>query len=91
MAIEYKLRKQLHGLLGRPVLHRGMACTVIEVLESEVALVLEVQDARGGLQDNQYGDPGRRVAETYTIPIFDQEDSCKLHPDLLALGLMRIE
>lgn len=91
MAINYQLKLQLHNLIGRTVTHRGASCTVVEVLENEPALVLEVRDSRGSLQDNQYGNPGRRVPEIITIPLFDKEERSKFHPELLQLGLLPCE
>ncbi|MFO7593333.1 MAG: hypothetical protein R6X15_04720 [Pseudomonadota bacterium] len=91
MALNHQLKIQLHNLIGRTVNHRGVTCTVVEVLESEPALVLEAQGSRTSLQDNQYGNPGRRVPEVFTIPLFDEEDRSEFHPDLLQLGLMPCE
>jgi hypothetical protein len=61
---------------------------VIEVLESEAALVLEAEGSRAELQDNQYGDPGRRVAEIFTIPVFNEREDSGFHPELLKLGII---
>lgn len=91
MAINHQLKTQLHNLIGRRVTHHGTTCTVVEVLESEPALVLQVHDSCSSLQDNQYGNPGRRVPEIITIPLFDENESSKFHPELLQLGLLPCE
>lgn len=78
----------LQRLIGRSVIHQGIPCTVIEFLQDIPALVLESSSSRSNLQDNQYGNPGRRVAETFTIPLYDDEDSSRFHPELLQLGLL---
>lgn len=91
MAINSALKQQLQGLIGHSVRHRGTPCRIIELLESEAALVLQADGERGALQDTQYGNPGRRVAEVFTIPLFDEEEPRRFHHDLLALGLVRSE
>ncbi|HEY9147636.1 MAG TPA: hypothetical protein VIQ22_01390 [Gammaproteobacteria bacterium] len=88
MAISKPLKIQLQKLIGRQVMHRGTSCTVVELLEHEPALVLEASQARSSLQDNQYGNPGRRVAEVYTIPLYDEDGESRFHPELLRLGLL---
>ena len=79
--------QQLRKLIGRQVEHRGRCCRIVEILEHEPALVLEACGEREAIQDNQYGDPHRRVAEVFTIALFDEEREGECHPDLLALGL----
>jgi hypothetical protein len=80
--------QDLRQLIGRRVLHQGIPCLVVEFLEHEPALVLEASGPREGIQDNQYGDPHRRVAEVFTIPLYETPDSENLHPELLALRLV---
>lgn len=89
MAISKQLKRQLQDLIGQPVSHRGMPCRIIEVLEHEAALVLQADGEREALQDTQYGNPGRRVAEVFTIPLYDEDDQQRFHADLLQLGLLR--
>lgn len=91
MAINHQLKTQLHNLIGRTVNHRGATCIIVEVLENEPALVLQVHDSHSSLQENQYGNPGRRVPEVITIPLFDEEECSKFHPELLQLGLLPCE
>lgn len=77
---------QLRSLIGQPVSHHGTACHVIEVLADGPALVL--QDARRtDIQDNQFGEPNRRVPRIYVIPLLDDEGS-NVHPDFARLGLL---
>jgi len=80
--------EDLRGLIGQRVIHQGIHCQVVELLEHEPALVLEAIGAREGFQDNQYGDPRRRVAEVFTIPFYESPGSATPHPDLLALCLV---
>lgn len=79
--------QQLRRLIGREVEYGGLCCRIIEILEHEPALVLQSTGPREGIQDNQFGDPHRRVAEVFTIPLFDLERPGENHPDFLALGL----
>ncbi|MGM0594882.1 MAG: hypothetical protein ACQETD_10125 [Pseudomonadota bacterium] len=79
--------RDMRSLIGRPVVHQGVACVVVELLETEPALVLEASGPRQEIQDNQYGDPQRRVSEVFTIPFFEEGGSGSPHPDLLALEL----
>lgn len=77
---------QLRSLIGEPVSHRGSPCHVIEVLADGPSLVL--QDTAGTeLQDNQYGEPGRRVPRTYVVPLLD-DTGADIHPDFARLGLL---
>lgn len=79
--------QQLRKLIGLEVEHQGICCRIVEVLEREPALVLEACGQREAIQDNQYGDPHRRVAEVFTISLFDEQREGECHPDIVALGL----
>ena len=79
--------QQLRNLIGLEVMHQGVCCRIVEILEHEPALVLEASGPREGIQDNQFGDPHRRVSEVFTIALFDEQREGECHPDLLALGL----
>ena len=84
-AIEITL-EQLRGMIGISVRHQGAVCCVIEVLEDGPAIVLA--DAENTeIQDNQYGDPHRRVTQTYTIPVLSADRS-GIHPEFLELELI---
>lgn len=80
--------ERVRALIGQRVLHQGVACLVVELLENEPALVLEALGPREGFQDNQYGAPRRRVAEVFTIPFYDPVSGEEPNPELLALGLL---
>lgn len=79
--------QQLRKLIGLEVRHRGVCCRIVELLENEPALVLQACGPSEAIQDNQYGDPHRRVPEVFTIALFDEQDSDECHPDFLALNL----
>jgi len=80
--------EDLRRLIGQRVIHQGINCHVVELLEHEPALVLEALGPHDGFQDNQYGDTQRRVAEVFTIPLYESPVSETPNPDLLALGLL---
>jgi hypothetical protein len=79
--------QQLRKLIGVEVVHQGLCCQIVEILEHEPALVLQSCGPREGIQDNQFGDPHRRVPEVFTIALFDEQREGENHPDFLALGL----
>lgn len=75
----------LRRLIGQSVMHKGICCHVLEVLEDGPALVLvDRQDT--AIQDNQYGEPNRVVPRTYTVPV---RAGVALHPDFIELTLAR--
>ena len=79
--------QQLRKFIGLEVTHRGICCRIVEILEHEPALVLQSCGPHEAIQDNQYGDPHRRVAEVFTIALFDEQRNGECHPDFLALDL----
>ena len=70
---------KLRGLIGSKVHHQGEDCTIIEVLEDELAVVLRCNDESNLVQPDQFGDPLRRVPATHTIPVLSS-DGDELHP-----------
>lgn len=79
--------KQLQGVIGRLVRYRNNTCRIIEVLHEGPALVLEDLDAANTIQADQYGNPGRRVARVYTIPVLES-DGITLHNSFLDLEII---
>ena len=79
--------EQLRKLIGLEVMYQGVCCRIIEILDHEPALVLEASGPREGIQDNQFGDPHRRVARVFTIPLIDEECDSDGQADFKALGL----
>lgn len=62
---------RLRVLIGRRVSYRNHACRVIEILDTERALVLRCEGDTRGIQANQFGEANRRVQECITLPLFD--------------------
>jgi len=77
---------QLRSMIGVQVQHEGEHCEVVEVLEDGPALILA---SIGGntIQSDQFGNPSRRVPQTYTVPVL-APDGSGLHPAFLALELV---
>lgn len=81
---------QLRSLIGQSVSHRGTACHVIEILADGPALVLQDAERNTDIQDNQFGEPNRRVPRIYLVPLLD-DDGTTIHPDFMRLGLLACE
>ena len=67
------LKRQLRALVGRQVKYRGQACQIIEVLDSEQALVVQCSatDSPRSIQGNQFGEASRRVQTCHTLQLYD--------------------
>lgn len=78
--------EQLRGMIGLHVVHNGLQCQVIEVLEDGPSLVLQSQGDHKPVQSNQHGEASRRVPETFTVPVLSR-DKQEIHPQFLALEL----
>lgn len=76
----------LNGLAGRHVEYRGTRYMILEVLPEGPAVVLQSlsEDSRA-LQDDQYGNPSRRVPYTLTVALLDASGS-GLNPALTWLS-----
>jgi hypothetical protein len=79
--------EQLRSMIGLRLMHQGIACQVIEVLEDGPSLVLQSRHEKPAIQANQHGEATRRTPVTYTIPVLNQEKT-ELHPQFLALDLI---
>ena len=74
-------------MIGQKVVHQGMSCQIIEVIEINTSLVLQAYDKDKVIQMDQHGDAHRRVPNTVTIPVLTS-DKTELHPEFLALDLV---
>lgn len=79
--------EQLRCMIGLHVCHRGVTCYVLEVLEDGPSLVLQDLEQNTAIQHDQFGDPQRRVMETYVVPVLT-DDRRAIHPEFLALDLL---
>ncbi len=81
--IEDTLKRRLRALVGRQVEYHGHTCQIIEVLDSEQALVVQCSllDSPRTIQGNQFGEATRRVQACHTLPLYDEDR--KLNPDII--------
>jgi hypothetical protein len=70
--MDTQLLQQLRLLVGRHIEYQGHACQVIEVLDSENALVVRCEGKERIIQGNQFGEATRRVQECHTLPLFTE-------------------
>lgn len=77
---------QLRGMIGIKVAHQGIPCKVVEILEDGPSLVLLSID-ESHIQSDQYGNPLRKVPQTFTVPVINSSDN-EIHPAYLALDLL---
>jgi hypothetical protein len=87
MSSRSELVQQLRNTIGTVVHYNGLRCTVVELLEEPLCLVIQATAARTTIQDNQFGVAQRRVAQVFTLPCLSDTDEAGLHPELLSLGL----
>jgi len=79
--------EQLRTLIGIRVIHSGEQYQIIEVIESTPGLILQNCTNEKLIQENQFGDPTRRVPKNITIQVLTK-DKKELHPQFLALDLV---
>ena len=79
--------EQLRTLIGIRVIHSGELYQIIEVIESDPGLILQHCTNEKLIQENQFGDPTRRVTKSITIQVLTK-DRTELHPQFLALDLI---
>ena len=87
MHVSRDLIRQLRQTIGIEVVHNGIKCTVVELLEEPFCLVLQALGVRTTIQNNQYGSPQRMATQVFTIPCLSDGNSNLLHRELVALGL----
>jgi hypothetical protein len=76
--MDNSLLQQLRALVGKPVEYAGHSCRIVEVLDSEHALVIRCEGKVRVIQGNQFGEANRRAPEFHTLPLFDE--STQLNP-----------
>lgn len=78
------IMKQAREMIGARLRHDGQNCTVIEVLEDRLELILEADIPSLGIQTDAYGNARREMRALYYVPILN-EDGNELHPSFLSL------
>lgn len=61
--------EKLRDLIGLRVTYDGETCRVIEIIEEQLALVLEFEERDMTIQSDQHGGAHRRVPATTVIPV----------------------
>ena len=71
------------GMIGARIIYNGQACTVIEVLEDKLALIIEADHPSKSIQSDAYGNARREMRALYSLPLLN-ETADALHPLLTA-------
>ena len=71
------------GMIGARIIHNGQACTVIEVLEDKLVLIIEADHPSKSIQSDAYGNARREMRALYSLPLLN-ETADALHPLLTA-------
>lgn len=77
---------QLEALIGTRVAYQGRQFLIVDWLAEGPALVLTEAHGPSTIQSDQFGEARRRVAKTWTIPVY-ADHSGNLHPLLRELTL----
>ena len=77
---------RLRGLIGRRVLHRGLVCQVVEILEEGPTLVLRDYESPPTIQPDQFGEAHRLVPRSVILPVW--AGAGNLSPEFLELDLL---
>ena len=72
------------GMIGASVIYNGQTCTVIEVLEDKLVLIVEADHPIASIQPDAYGNARREIRTLYSLPILN-EATDGLHPSLVNL------
>jgi hypothetical protein len=65
--------EQIRRLIGRDCRFHGRACRIVEVLTTELRVVLEARDETPPIQADQYGRAMYRANEHIEIPLIGQD------------------
>ena len=82
--------RRIRGLIGASVIHEGVRCRLLEILEEERSIVLEACHRVSELQSGQGGGAVRRVPKRHVVRIFSP-DGTGYSDAFLALGLLPLD
>ncbi|HBC56387.1 MAG TPA: hypothetical protein DCZ03_04405 [Gammaproteobacteria bacterium] len=80
---------QLTTLIGQETVFQGHRYRVVEILEVELAVILEATDQQV-VQEDQYGENSRCVARSFVIPVYGP-DGETLNTGFSELELISLE
>ncbi|SEQ40631.1 hypothetical protein SAMN05421693_12913 [Ectothiorhodospira magna] len=75
----------LESLIGREATVDGIHCEVIEILEAGPRVVVGQMDGDHVIQPDQHGEPHRRVLQTFTLPVLNDQ-ATDIHPVIAAMA-----
>ncbi|MDQ1362616.1 MAG: hypothetical protein QG652_476 [Pseudomonadota bacterium] len=70
---------RLHQFIGNSIEHEGKTCRLIEILETEQAMVFVCPGVAPVIQANQHGEAGRHAPQIWTVPLLSSIGN-DLHP-----------
>lgn len=77
-----QIMQQARGMIGARLRHNEQNCTVIEVLEDRLELILEADNPSPAIQADAYGNARREMRALYIVPILN-ETGDGFHPSFL--------
>lgn len=77
----------LEALIGRRVQYRERTWVIIEVLEEELAIVLQADASDDAILSNAQGEPVRSLPRVMTLPVRDEE-SGGINPEMSAMEVL---
>lgn len=79
--------EDLEALIGRRVRYLNRTWVIIEVLEEELAIVLQADTADESILNNAQGEPVRSTPRVMTLPVRDEE-SGGINPEMGAMEVL---
>ena len=82
--------EELEKLIGRRVAYLGHSWHIIEVLDDEMALVLQADDDSERILGNAHGEPVRALPDVINLPVVDA-NSGGINPELEQITVLEEE
>lgn len=79
-----KFMQQARSMIGARLRYDGKDCTVIEVLEDKLEIIVEADNPGLTIQTDAYGNARREMRALYNVPILNEAGDA-LHPFFLSL------
>lgn len=79
-----KIMQQARSMIGARLRYDEKDCTVIEVLEDRLEIILEADNSSLAIQADAYGNARREIRALYNVPILNKVGD-ELHPLILSL------
>ncbi len=80
-----KIMQQARSMIGARLRYDGKDCTVIEVLEDRLEIIVEADNPSLAIQADAYGNARREMRALYSLPILNKVGD-ELHPFFLRLA-----